>query len=115
MVNSIFVKTHFYEKLSNFNFIKSKGLNKIIGINYFKWIVKNFFFKFFNQKISLKNKKTDLIEIRKEMTLAEISHLIAFVLVTFFAIYIIITKNCLFELMIMIVKVVMNLFPSLLQ
>ena len=57
----------------------------------------------------------DLTEIRKEMTLAEISHLIAFVFVTVFAIYIIITQNFLFALMIMIVNVVMNLFPALLQ
>lgn len=115
IVNSILVKTELYDKISNLNFIESKSLNKIIGINYFKWMVKNSFFKFFNQKISLKNKKTDLIEIRKEMTVAEISHLIAFVFVALFAVYIFITKGFLFALMIMIVNVVMNLFPSLLQ
>ena len=48
--NGIFGKTEFYKKLSNLNFIESKSLNKNIGMEYFKWIVKNTFFKFFNQR-----------------------------------------------------------------
>ena len=115
ILNSILVKTEYYKKLSNLNFITNKALNKNIGIEYFKWIVKNSFFKFFNQKIKLKNKKMELTEIRKEMTLAEISHLIGFVFVTFFAIYKSITHNYLFGLTIMIVNILMNLYPSLLQ
>ena len=103
ILNSILVKTEYYKKLSNLNFITSKALNKNIGIEYFKWIVKNSFFKFFNQKIKLKNKKTELTEIRNEMTLAEISHLIGFIFVTFFAIYKSITHNYLFGLTIMVV------------
>lgn len=83
ILNGILVKTGYYKKLSDLNFIRSKPLNKNIGIEYFKWIVKNTFFKFFNQNIKLKDKKTELAEIRKEMTLAEISHLIAFIFVTF--------------------------------
>ena len=115
IINSILVKTEYYEKVSNLNFIKSKSLNKNIGINYFKWIVKNSFFKFFNQKIKIKDKKTELDEIRKEMTLAEISHLIGFVFVTFFAVYKSITHELLFGLIIMIVNILMNLYPTLLQ
>jgi hypothetical protein len=115
ILNSILVKTEYYKKLSNLNFITSKALNKNIGIEYFKWIVKNSFFKFFNQKIKLKNKKTELTEIRNEMTLAEISHLIGFIFVTFFAIYKSITHNYLFGLTIMVVNILMNLYPSLLQ
>jgi len=93
----------------------SNTLNKNIGIKYFKWIVKKSFFKFFNQKINLKNKKTELTDIRKEMTIAEISHLIGFTFVFFFAIYKSITHNYLFGLTIMIVNILMNLYPSLLQ
>ena len=81
------MKTEYYKKLSNLNFIKSKTLNKNIGIKYFKWIVKNTFFKFFNQKIKLENRNTDLTIIRNEMTFSEISHLIGFIFVTIFAIY----------------------------
>jgi len=109
ILNSILMKTGYYKKISNLNFITSKALNKNIGIEYFKWVVKNSFFKFFNQKIMLKNKKTGLTEIRKEMTVAEISHLIGFVFVTFFAIYKSITHNYLFGLVIMVVNNLMNL------
>lgn len=113
--NSILMKTEYYKKLSNLNFIVSENLNKNIGIDYFKWIVKNTFFKFFNQKITLKDKKTDLKEIRKEMTIAEIGHLIGFIFVTIIAIYMSISHNYLFGLIIMIPNIIMNLYPSLLQ
>ena len=115
ILNSILAKTEYYKKISNLNFITSNTLNKNIGMKYFKWVVKKSFFKFFNQKINLKNKKTELTEIRKEMTIAEISHLIGFIFVTFFAIYKSITHNYLFGLTIMVVNVLMNLYPSLLQ
>ncbi len=114
--NSILMKTEYYQKLSNLNFIKSRNLNKIIGIEYFKWIVKNSFFKFFNQKIKVNNKKTtDLTEIRKEMTMAEISHLIGFLFVTVIALYKSISQNYLFGLTLMVINILMNLYPALLQ
>ncbi|MGS2765278.1 glycosyl-4,4'-diaponeurosporenoate acyltransferase CrtO family protein [Sinomicrobium sp. M5D2P9] len=109
------MKTESYKKWSNLNFITSKTLNKSIGIEYFKWIVKNTFFKFFNQKIKLKNKKTELSEIRKEMTIAEISHLIGFIFVSVIALYKSISHNYLFGLTIMMVNILMNLYPVLLQ
>ncbi|MCF8714525.1 hypothetical protein JM658_06740 [Joostella atrarenae] len=115
IINSFLVKTEYYKKISNLNFIESKSLNKTIGIDYFKWIVKNSFFKFFNQKIKLKNKKTELTEIRMEMTIAEISHLIGFIFVILFALYKSITHDFLFGLTIMIVNIFMNLYPTLLQ
>ena len=115
VLNSILSKTSYYSKLSNLNFIKSKRLNKQIGIEYFKWIVKNTFFKFFNQKIKLENKKVELTAIRKEMTHAEIGHLIGFIFVIYFAVYKSFTHDVLFGLIIMLVNVLMNLYPSLLQ
>lgn len=115
IVNSILAKTKFYKKISNLNFISNKAFNKHIGLNYFKWIVKNTFFKFFNQKIKVEHKKTNLTEIRNEMTLSEISHLIGFIFVTFFAIYTSVTKSYLVGLAIMVVNILMNLYPSLLQ
>ncbi len=115
IINSVLVKTEYYKKISNLNFIASETLNKIIGIEYFKWIVKNTFFKFFNQKIKLKDNKTELTEIRKEMTIAEIGHLIGFIFVTVFAIYKSFSHNFSFGLIIMIVNVLMNLYPALLQ
>ena len=113
--NGILMKTEYYDKVSNLNFIKNKQLNKRIGIKYFKWIVKNTFFKFFNQKIKLENKSADLTEIRREMTLSEISHLIGFVFVVIVAIYKTISTGILFGLTMMVPNILMNLYPSLLQ
>lgn len=115
ILNSILTKTKYYEKLSSLNFIENKALNKKIGIDYFKWIVKNSFFKFFNQKIKLENKNTDLTIIRYEMTLAEISHLIGFAFVVFFAIFFCFRVSLAYGLTIMIPNIILNLYPSLLQ
>ena len=104
ILNAVIKNKSFYINLSNLNFIKNGNLNKIIGLGYFKWIVKNTFFKFFNQKIKLKNKKIELSEIRKEMTIAEISHLIGFIFVTVIAVYKSVSNNYLFGLTIMIVN-----------
>lgn len=108
----------FYKKqLSDLNFIKSDRLNQLIGLDFFKWIVKNTFFKFFNPKLHLKTKvdKTDLDALRKEMTTAEISHLIAFMFVCFFAVDKFLQSDFLFGCTMMIVNIGMNLYPSLLQ
>ena len=113
--NGLLMKMKFYHKLSNFNFIRNSTANKYLGIKYFQWIVKNTPFKFFNQKIKLKNGKADLMEIRKEMTYAEIGHLIGFVFVLPFAAYYGIKYSALFGVIIMAINVLMNLYPSLLQ
>ncbi len=115
IINAILVKTVYYEKLSNLNFITSKNWNKRIGMKPFKWIVINTFFKFFNQKIKLENKNDDLTEIRKEMTLSEISHLIGFAFVAIVAIFKVFSEGTLFGLSMMIPNTLMNLYPSLLQ
>jgi hypothetical protein len=109
------MKTEFYNKLSHLNFIESEALNQYIGIAYFKWVVKNTFFKFFNQKIKVENKKTDLADIRNEMTYAEISHLIGFVVVAMVALYKSVIVSMAFGFSIMIPNMLLNLYPSLLQ
>lgn len=113
--NAIFSKAAFFKKLSNLNFIKSNSVNKSIGIHYFKWIVKNTFLKFFNQKIKLESKNFDINNIRYEMTLAEISHLVGFIFVAFFAIYFSFKVSLIYGLTIMIPNAFLNLYPSLLQ
>ena len=115
IINALISKTEYYQKISNLNFIKGENLNTNIGIKNFKWVVKNTFFKFFNQKIKLENKKTDLTEIRNEMTVAEISHLIGFIFVTIIAIYLSFTKSPIVGITMMIPNTLMNLYPSLLQ
>lgn len=118
VINAILRKTEFYKNnLSNLNFIKSERLNKIIGMGIFKWIVKNTFFKFFKQNLKVKNKieKPVLIKLRDEMTISEIDHLIGFAFVTLFALEKLFGLNLLFGLTIMMVNILMNLYPSLLQ
>jgi hypothetical protein len=114
-LNGMLVKTGYYKKLTNLNFIEDSTVNKYIGIGYIKWVVKNTFFKFFNLNLKVKDRKTDLAEIRKEMTYAEISHLIGFIFVTFFALYKGFSEGFLSGLVITIVNILMNLYPSLLQ
>jgi ABC-type bacteriocin/lantibiotic exporter with double-glycine peptidase domain len=97
------------------NFIESKTINKYLGLRYFKWIVKNTFFKYFNPGIKIRSRSTDLTEIRRQMTIAEIGHLIGFLFVLVFAIYWSIVHGLLFGLVIMMANVFMNLYPSLLQ
>jgi hypothetical protein len=117
-INAFLKKTEFYKiNLSNLNFIQNKSTNKFIGIGLFKWVVKNTFFKFFNQKINLKNKneKTDLLLIRNEMTNSEIDHLIGFGFVLIFALEKAMNHNFLFGLIILIFNLLLNFYPSLLQ
>lgn len=115
IVNAILLKTEYYEKLTHLNFITDERINKKMGIDQFKWMVKNTFFKYFNQSLKVENKKTDLVEIRKQMTLAEVSHLIGFVFVLFFVVYYSIVNSLIFGAMILLANTLLNLYPSLLQ
>ncbi|MEO2071892.1 MAG: hypothetical protein ABGW99_11220 [Zunongwangia sp.] len=89
-------------------------MNKFIGLSIFKWIVKNTFFKFFNPKLQLKNKATtkELIDLRQEMTFAEISHFIGFFFVVFFATLKVLSAEFIFSAWIVFMNVLMNLYPS---
>jgi len=117
-VNAILKKTKFYNnRLSKLNLIKSEKLNKWLGVNIVKWVVKNTPFKYFNQKLKLRNKIViaDLHDLREEMTNSEIDHLIGFVFVMFFVLMKFYKTEWLFGLTILIVNTLMNLSPSLLQ
>ncbi|WP_394801126.1 glycosyl-4,4'-diaponeurosporenoate acyltransferase CrtO family protein [Niabella ginsengisoli] len=117
-INAVIRKTKCYDRgLSNLNFIKSEKLNQLIGLGAFKWIVKNTFFKFFNQKLKLKRKveKADLNKLRNEMTISEIDHLIGFSFVTIFALVKFFNFHYLLGLIIILINILMNLYPSLLQ
>lgn len=117
IVNAVIRKKSYYKNLSNLDFIQNESLTKSMGLGVFKWVVKNTFFKYFNQNIKLKNKaeRIDLNELRKEMTFSEVSHLIGFGCVAVYALVTFIYGDYLFGLIILIVNVFMNLYPSLLQ
>ncbi|GGE39206.1 hypothetical protein EV200_107112 [Pedobacter psychrotolerans] len=118
MVNTLLLKTEFYSKyLSNLLIIKNQNISNKIGLGIFKWLVQNSFFKYFNPKLSIKKqiKPGELDQLRNEMTTAEIGHLIAFGFVMIFACVMIFKGKFLFALIITIVNILMNLYPSLLQ
>ena len=111
-------KTNFYnKKLSNLNFIKNEMTNKIIGVGVVKWIVKNTFFKFLNQKLKFDSKMniSDVKNIRNEMTKSEIDHLFAFIFVVIFVIVQLYNQQYLLAFIMLLVNIIMNLYPSLLQ
>ena len=118
IITALIKKTNFYNnQLSNLNFIKNELTNNIIGIGVIKWIVRNTFFKFLNQKIKIERKIniTDLKNIRNEMTKSEIDHLFAFVFVLIFITILYFKQNYLFATVMLLVNIAMNLYPSLLQ
>ncbi|MBC6113155.1 hypothetical protein H7U22_22295 [Pedobacter sp. CCM 8938] len=118
VINAVLIKTEFYKKnLTKFNFITNENINRYIGIELFKWITIHSFFRYFNPKLSVKKKirPTELPELRNEMTIAEISHLIAFFFVNVFVLIKLIGGAYLFALVILLVNIVMNLYPTLLQ
>ena len=118
LVNVFLRKTEFHaNNLTHLNFIKNEKLNKFIGLGFFKWIVKNTFFKFFNQKLKIKKRieNADLVKLREEMTISEIDHLVGFVFVTCFAIVSFYNFKFIAGGIMMLINVLMNLYPSLLQ
>ena len=117
MLNGVLRKKEYYNKLSNLNLIKNGAINKRMGLGVFKWVVKNTFFKYFNQNLTLKNKIdiAQLNQLQTEMTFSEISHLIGFGFMAIVAFTQFIYDNHAFGLIIMIVNICMNLYPSLLQ
>lgn len=118
VINAALSRTQFYQnRLSRLNFLKHEKANHLLGIELFKWFIMHSPFKFFNPKLSIRKKilVRELAEYRSEMTTAELSHLFAF---TFMAIFICIkiyNGLYLFAGVMLLVNVLMNLYPSLLQ
>jgi Glycosyl-4,4'-diaponeurosporenoate acyltransferase len=118
--NTLLKKAKFYSnELSNLNFIKSHTLNKWLGVDIVRWAVINTPFKYFSQHLKLKNKieKSDLHKLRNGMTDSEIGHLIGFLFV-FVMIFVLVkfyNTKWTDGLVIMIVNILMNLNPLLLQ
>lgn len=117
ILTTIVKKTSLYTKMSHLNFIKSDTINQLLGIGAFKWLIKNTFLKYFNQKIKIHKDMTvsDLKNIREEMTIAEIGHLFGFAFVFLIIIYLMIQQNYLFASVLCIANIITNLYPSLLQ
>jgi len=118
VINTLLSKTDFYQqRLSNLNFIKNEKLNAIIGLELFKWIIMHSFFKYFNPKLSIKKRIviSELGAYRSEMTKAELGHLFAFLFTGIFIVIKIANGLYLFAAVMLLLNVIMNLYPGLLQ
>jgi hypothetical protein len=118
VANALLIKTPYYHQhLKHLNFIRNESVNSYIGIEIFKWIIIHSAFKYFNPKLSMKKqiKPSELPNLRNEMTIAEISHLIGFVFVTAFVLVKLLKGYYLSALIIMIMNILLNLYPTLLQ
>lgn len=115
--NSLFRKTVYFKNLSNLNIVHSQALQRALGLDWFKWIVKNTFFKYFNPKLKIEGKAdiAELKALREEMNFAELNHLVGFVFVLFFILFRLFNGEYLFALVMIIANTLLNLYPSLLQ
>lgn len=116
-LNEVVKKKTFYEKLSNFNFIRSELLNRLICLGFIKWLVYRTYWNKFNPKLKLKSKSNlnDMTLLRHEMTYAEIRHLIGFVLVMITSAILLFYKLYAFTMILSLCNIIFNLYPSLLQ
>jgi len=69
-----------YSWFDNHNYI-SDNLTRRLGVLKFGWLIRHSFMGMFNPKLKFSGKlnKEKMIQLRDEMTLAEIGHLLAFV------------------------------------
>ena len=107
----------FYNKLSRLNFVKGKKANKYIGVLYFRQMLITSFWRHFNPKIKVTGKANhdELLTLRKEMTYAEISHLLAFISVLVFAGITYSSKHYSFIIALLISNILFHFYPALVQ
>lgn len=77
----------------------------------------NTFLNRFNPKLKLKtiSSHAELERLRREMTSSELSHFIAFSAVAIVGIYLVLFQSKIFGVILLILNIFMNLYPSLLQ
>ena len=107
----------FYTRLSHFNFIKKEATYRAIGMPAFRWMLKNSFFKYFNQKLKFESRPSSvqLQEIRKEMTYSEVGHYIAFLFMLVLMVLKLRNGQISYAFIIFVFNIIFNLYPSLLQ
>jgi hypothetical protein len=117
IINNAIKNFAFYSKFSNFNFIKKEATYKAMGMTAFKWVLKNSFFTYFNQKIKFETKpsRTQFQEIRKEMTSSEVGHYIAFIFIFVVMVLKLREGQLTYAAILFIFNIIFNLYPSLLQ
>ncbi|WP_374676561.1 hypothetical protein [Flavobacterium sp. NRK1] len=117
LINNAIKHKRFYNTLTNFNFVRQEKANRILGIFVLKYIILHSFWGKFNPLLTVKERNREtLIQVRKEMTYAEISHLICFILILLL-LPILYISNYRTGLIIplFICNIIFHLYPPLLQ
>lgn len=111
-------RTAFYtQHLSHLNFLPGKALNKALGLDLVKKVILNTPLRFFNPGLKL-DKRPDLaqlLHLRAELTAAEIGHLVGFAFVLVFVVIRTFQFGVLYGAGMLLMNVLLNLYPSLLQ
>ncbi|WP_255457739.1 hypothetical protein [Flavobacterium sp. MK4S-17] len=118
LLNNALNRKAFYKKFKNMNFLKSENANRYIGVILMKRIIIHSFWKNLNPALRLNSAegKGNIIRLYDEMTNAEISHLIGFLLTL---IIILISYWADFHsgiiVPLMVANIIFHLYPALLQ
>lgn len=117
IINNAIKNMAFYSRLTHFNFIKMEATYNAIGMPAFKWILKNSFFKYFNQKLKFETKpsRADLQTIRNEMTYSEVGHYIGFIFIVVIMVLKLLEAEVMYAAILLVFNIIFNLYPSLLQ
>ena len=88
LLTSLIVNFGLLSKLENKNYINDEW-TKYLGVLAFGWLVRKTFMGWFNKKIkfSAKVSPEELINVKNEMTQAEVGHLIGFISLQIFIIF----------------------------
>ncbi len=118
LIDTVIRKKQWYTIFENINFISNGFINKVIGVNAFKYILVNSFWAKANPNLLIKEKPgyDSLVRLRKDMTNAEISHLIGFIFVMILITISIKTKfheGIIFPLF--IANIIFHIYPVLVQ
>lgn len=117
LINNGIKHKPFYTTLTRFNFVESEKANRFMGVFALRYIILNSFWGKFNPalKVREKNRET-LLLLRNEMTYAEISHLICFILLLILLPVLYITKYRIDAIIpLFICNIIFHLYPPLLQ
>ena len=107
----------FFVHFENRNYISNR-LTKSLGVLLFGWLIRHSFIGWFNQKLHYTGKfdAVSLQTLKREMTYAEVNHLLAFVLLQLFVFIMpLFGLSWLYMVLMTFVNIVFNMYLVLLQ
>lgn len=114
---TIIINSRIKESFLGKNFLEDSW-TKRIGVLHFGWLVKHSFMRVFNQKLKYKGKLNHerLSQLKHEMTLSEIGHLVAFYfLILINGLFIYLKLDWRYNLVFFILNIIFNFYLVLLQ